>query len=464
MTRAGLGPSVKMTSPSRQAYNLLDTHLTPGLPRDGERRWFWVTLGLSSITVVSVVYAVWEVFQNRFFRGADYLTVHYLYITRGIVSSLLLAFWAGWYVVRQRHHSEEELRRSREHYRRLLDAAPGAVILYDASRTILEWNEAAERTYGYLKTETVGSRLPTVPPGKDEELDQLLQRARKGEAVLNVETTRRDKTGNVFEVELSLLPFPVDTRHLCFLEVSQNIQERLRLREQMIEIEKLSSMGRMAAGTAHHLNTPLAAMLLRVQMMRERAEETPLKQDLQRIESGIHFCQHFVRRLLDFSRQRPVEKQPEEISRTIQSVTGFLTPSFDAKKAVLSLDLAGAEEARVFGDGNLLEVLLSILISNALDAVETGGEIAVSCHPCGEDKNEIRIRDNGCGVAGADLTRVFEPFYTTKGTGKGTGLGLAIARNIVVEHGGTIWLESVKGEGTAACIELPVYHQESAAT
>src|SRR5215472_3961978 len=105
-----------------------------------EKRWFWATLTLSSITIVSVVFAVMELAENRFFRDANYITLHYLYITRGIVSSLLLAFWAAWFVLRQRRRSEDDLRRWGERYRGLLEAFPGAVILYDAGLQVLEWN------------------------------------------------------------------------------------------------------------------------------------------------------------------------------------------------------------------------------------------------------------------------------------------------------------------------------------
>src|SRR5579864_7182357 len=102
-----------------------------------EKRWFWATLTLSSNTIVSVVLAAWELAENRFFRDANYVTLHYLYITRGVASSLILAFWAAWFVLRQRRQSEEDLRRSRERYRGLLEAFPGAVILYDAALRVL---------------------------------------------------------------------------------------------------------------------------------------------------------------------------------------------------------------------------------------------------------------------------------------------------------------------------------------
>src|SRR5450631_3052237 len=128
-----------------------------------EKRWFWATLTLSSITIVSVVLAAWELVENRLFRYANYITLHYLYITRGVASSLLLAFWAAWFVLKQRRKSEDDLRRSREHYRGLLERFPGAVILYDSSLRVLEWNASADRIYGYGKSEAIGMKLPVVP-------------------------------------------------------------------------------------------------------------------------------------------------------------------------------------------------------------------------------------------------------------------------------------------------------------
>jgi PAS domain-containing protein len=148
----------------------------------GEKQWFWATLTLSSITIVSVVFAAWELVENRFFRDANYLTLHYLYITRGVASSLVLAFWAAWFVLRQRRIGEEDLRRSHERYRGLLEDFPGGVILYDKELRVAEWNASAERMFGYAKAEIYGRMLPTVPLAKMAELGDLwvaLRRAKR---------------------------------------------------------------------------------------------------------------------------------------------------------------------------------------------------------------------------------------------------------------------------------------------
>ncbi|MBI3665308.1 MAG: PAS domain S-box protein [Acidobacteria bacterium] len=427
-----------------------------------QRKWFWATLMLSSMTVVAVVFAVSELVENRFFRTTDYVTLHYLYITRGILSSLLLAVWAAWYVLRQRRRTEQELRRSRERYRGLLEASPGAVALYDVSLQVAEWNATAERLYGFCKAEVLGQPLPTVPPEKEAELRQLLAQVETGRPVLDIETLRRDKSGVVFEVQLSLLPFREASGRSYFLEVAADIRERVRLRQKLLEIEKLASMGQMAAGTAHHLNTPLAAMLLRVQMMRERSLLGAYSADLERLESGMRFCQHFVQRLLEFSRRAPVEKQPQEVAATIESVVSFFAPPLLTKGARMSVDLSAANGERVLADRNLLEALFSILLSNALDAIDREGSIGIHCRRVSGERLEIQITDDGCGIAASDLPHIFEPFFTTKGPGKGTGLGLAIARNIVLEHGGSIRLERAPRQGTIALVELPLYRSAAA--
>jgi two-component system sensor histidine kinase AtoS len=417
-----------------------------------EKKWFWTTLTLSSITIVSVVFAAWELVENRFFRDATYLTLHYLYITRGIASSLLLAFWAAWFVLRQRRKSEEDLRCSRERYRGLLEAFPGGVVLYDAELTVTEWNASAKRMYGWTKAEACGKPLPIVPPSRRGELRDFLERVSRGEPVLDVETLRVGRTGNPFEVQLSLLPFRENAGPICFLEVTSDIRERVRLRERMLEIEKLTSMGKMAAGTAHHLNSPLAALLLRVQMMRERNGAV---EDLERLDEGLKFCRHFVQRLLEFTGTPPMRKEAQSLAVLVESVAVFYLPVIHSRSATLHVDTSAASGVRVHADRNLLETVLLILLSNASDAITAGGEVRIRCFADGSDRAGFAVSDNGCGISKAHLECVFEPFFTTKEPGKGTGLGLAIARNVVLEHGGSIQIESQENRGATVTVSVP---------
>ena len=417
-----------------------------------QRHWFWATLILSSISIVALVFAFWELVENRFFQDVDYVSLHYLYISRGIASSLLLATWAAWFVLRERRRAEAELRRSQERYLGILEASPSAVALYDSRFLVLEWNASAERLYGFSKADVLGQPLPIVPSNRQEELRDFVQGVTAGESVIDVETCRRHRNGSSIDVQLSLLPFR-EVGHTYYLEVASDIRERVRLRERLIEFEKLTTMGTMAAGTAHHLNTPLASMLLRVQMMRAGNSADP--HHLERLEETLGFCQQFVRRLLDFSRRPTAQKQPEEITGMFEAVSGFLSPSLQAKGAQLKFDVKQATGTHVLADRNQLETLLLILLSNSLDAIRPGGHIAVECHGL-EDALEFSITDDGIGISEADGQRIFEPFFTTKPPGKGTGLGLAIAKSIVAEHGGTLSLEGRPEGGARALVRLPL--------
>jgi two-component system, NtrC family, sensor kinase len=413
--------------------------------------------------VLLVVFGAWELFENQFFRDADYVTLHYLYITRGIASSAALAFWAAWFVWRERRASEEDLRRSHERYRGLLEANPGAVVLYDKSLSILEWNASAERLYGLPRAAVIGKPLPTVPEAKKQELQDYLERVNRGETVLAVETTRLGHDGQAFPVQLSLLPYSEPGGALYFLEVTLDIRDQVRWRERMLQIEKLTSMGKMAAGTAHHLNSPLAALLLRVQMMREAPARAPAE-DLEKIEHGLVFCQHFVRQLLEFTRASPAQKRAHGLGVLLESVTSFFNPVVQAKGAALHLDVKAAGGLQVVADRNQLETVLLILLSNALDAVDSGvGRIEVTAAPIEPQRVRIVVSDNGAGISPANLEHVFEPFFTTKEPGKGTGLGLAIARNILLEYAGSIDIDSVLRQGTKVSIVLPLAGEPLAA-
>ncbi len=421
-----------------------------------QRNWFWLTLTLSSVTVVALVLAVWELIENRFFRNLDYLTLHYLYITRGIAVSLILAFWAAWFVLRERNEKEEQLRRSSERYRAILDSTPSAVLLLDASLRISECNTAAERLYGYTTEELIGAALPTLPDDRAAEMRESIERVERGDAVLDLETQRRTKDGRRLEVQLSVLPLRSGNDGKFFLEITSDITERVRFRQTLLQIEKLTTMGQMAAGTAHHLNTPLASMLLRLRMMREGKFEDSLKADLERLESSVSFCQHFVQQLLRFSRVGDVDKQPQALSATLRAVASFLGPQLLAKRVRLDLALDGCNGAVVTGDKNQLEAVFLILLSNAADAVPVGGKIGVNLHPGNAGRVLIDINDNGCGIPAEVLPRIMEPFFTTKPPGVGTGLGLAIATSILEKHNGSMRFQSTPGMGTTVTVELPV--------
>ena len=256
-----------------------------------------------------------------------------------------------------------------------------------------------------------------------------------------------------FPVQLSLRPFRERDGPVHFLEATSDIRERVRWREAMLELEKLTSMGKMAAGTAHHLNSPLAALLLRVQLMRERANGDG---DLAQLGGRTEVLPAFRAKAAGVRAHGPGgQDRIRTWAPTVESVASFFQPVVLSKRAQMVTDTSQAKGSQVFADRNLLETVLLILLSNALDAIPVGGNIQVSCRPT-PGSIEVAVHDDGPGISEANLTHVFEPFFTTKEPGKGTGLGLAIAKNFVAEHGGSIRIESETGHGATAYLDLPL--------
>lgn len=426
-----------------------------GQPADG--RWFWATLVLSCTTLLAVIFSAWELVEHRYFRSLDYATLHYLYITRGIASSLLIGLWATWFVLRERRRHEHELERSHERYQSILNNTPDAVVLFDENFRVVEWNRAAEGLYGMEQQQVLGQVLPTVPPDQWAELEDLLNRVRGGEPVLEYETERVTRTHELLPVAVSytLMP-PSAPGPQLFLEVAQDSRPRRRLRDRLLEVEKLALMGQMAAGTAHHLNTPLTSMLLQVEMLRQRARNTEDEGELSAIERRIRFCQTFVQNLLRFGHRAPMKRRPVRLSEVVEAAMALLQPSLSLKKAALVSDLDGILPCSVFGDANRLEVMFSALVNNAVAAIPQGGTIRIHGTANHNGSSEIHIDDNGPGIAQEALLRMFEPFFTTKPAGQGTGLGLAIARTIAEEHGGTLSLQNRREGGARATVQLPV--------
>jgi PAS domain S-box-containing protein len=419
-------------------------------------RWFTLTLLLSCATILALIFSVWELIEHHYFRDLDYATLHYLYITRGITSSLLIGLWAAWFVLRERRRREQDLKRSYERYRAILNSTPEAVVVFDSEFRVAEWSQAAERLYGIPRENVLGVVLTTVPTESWAELRNLLTRVETEETVIDHETMRLNVRGEAIPVAVSLsrLP-PAADQTALFLEVAQDIRPRIQLRNKLLQVEKLSLLGQMTAGIAHHLNTPLTSMLLQTQMLQERLAKADAK-ELEPLEERIHFCQTFVQNLLRFGHRSPMQKRPARIRELIKAVVPLLQPQLHLKRATLQVDLDGLGSEQVLADANHLEVVFSALINNAIGAIPPGGSIRIYGQVGEDHRGQIHIEDNGSGIPDELLPRLFEPFFTTKPAGQGTGLGLAIARNLVEEHGGTLGLRNNPSGGARATVQLPL--------
>lgn len=246
----------------------------------------------------------------------------------------------------------------------------------------------------------------------------------------------------------------LDRELLQLLQTSEKSFENLsRLQAQLVQSEKLASLGQLVGGAAHELNNPLTAMLGYSELLSGTNLSSEQRSLMQKIEQQVRRTRTLVSSLLSFAKQVPAEKTLLDINSLIQTAVKLYPPQLRTANLQVETHL-GSNLPRILGDSNqLLQVCLHIT-NNALHAMEEkGGVLIVSTHL---ERNIVVVEfsDNGPGMT--DPERVFDPFYTTRPVGQGSGLGLSVCYGIVQEHNGTISCRNRPEGGATFCIELPV--------
>ncbi|MES0349387.1 MAG: ATP-binding protein [Desulfobacteria bacterium] len=255
--------------------------------------------------------------------------------------------------------------------------------------------------------------------------------------------------------------------HIRSLEVAN--AELKQAREEVLRSEKLSSLGRVAAGVAHEVGNPMGAILGYTNLLMDSlADNTEAMDYLKRIEKEVTRTDTIVRELLDFSRPSPSEPAPVDVNALIAESSSFLAGQRMMESIKIETKLEDGI-GKVWADADQLKQVLINLMLNAGDAMEEGGSLTVAgrqVSPVTMETDvddhptvhiEISVSDTGKGIAASELNKIFDPFYTTKPPGKGTGLGLAISLRIMETFNGSINVESTEGKGSTFAIILPVW-------
>jgi two-component system, NtrC family, sensor kinase len=238
------------------------------------------------------------------------------------------------------------------------------------------------------------------------------------------------------------------------LIIFDDITDRSELEKKLVQADKLSSIGLLAAGVAHEVNTPLAVISTYAQMLAKQisgdAQKAPL---LEKIARQTFRASEIVNSLLNFSRTSPTEFVPVELNKVIRETLTLL--EHQLSQAAIEVRLAFDENLpRIKGNpGKLQQVFLNLLL-NARDAMESGGVLALSTSSA-DGLVKVTVADSGAGIVRENLERIFDPFFTTKMAKKGTGLGLSVSYGIVREHGGDIEVTSELGAGTRFALSFP---------
>jgi two-component system NtrC family sensor kinase len=232
-------------------------------------------------------------------------------------------------------------------------------------------------------------------------------------------------------------------------------RQRIEYQHLAGKTEKLSSLGRLAAGIAHEINNPLGGILLYgTNLIKKIPKESPLHEGLEVIINETMRCKRIIQDLLEFSRERPPSRAMVNINGTIEKTLSILENEFRLKHIHIKRDLL-KEMPEILLDTSQLEQVLVNLLINAIEANQVGGTVTIrSMLGAERERVRVEIADTGCGISSEHMARIFEPFFSTKP--KGTGLGLAVSYGIVQNHQGSIWATSRPGQGTCFTVELPI--------
>jgi two-component system NtrC family sensor kinase len=358
--------------------------------------------------------------------------------------------------------SEREKAQMLEHLKQfsesIVESVNVGILVIDSSGRITTWNSALEEMLSIPREEALGGEALKI---FNQEMIETI-RAVTGTTGWVVEdvrhlykfhTLRRDDKPII--INLSLAPFE-DAAHTLAgtLVVVEDVTDRIKLEDQLQQSDKLSSIGLLAAGVAHEVNTPLAGISSYTQMLiGQIPDDDPKRRVLQKVLTQTERASGIVNNLLNFSRTSGSDFAPIDVNRVLEDTLQLL--ELQLRKSEIEVDRQYTDDLpEAFGNAGKLQQVFMNLILNARDAMPGGGRLEIETEEV-DQMLLVHIRDTGIGIAAENITKIYDPFFTTKSVGQGTGLGLAVSYGIVQEHSGRIHVESSPGKGTTFTIKLP---------
>ena len=372
---------------------------------------------------------------------------------------------------RQLHEKALELDRLRAFNENILESLDDGLLVTDLDDRIVRWNKALEQLYGVPRVEAMGRRLRDVLEAPIVEAIGAARRdAPNGATLSRVPITARgEAAGRTVIVNAAVVPLRASddktTTTVGTIVILEDVTRRVELEEQLQISEKMASIGLLAAGVAHEVNTPLTGISSFTQMLLDGADpEDPRTRLLEKIERQTFRAAKIVNGLLNLSRTPAATGTavaPVDLNTVINDVLSLLEHQFELQRVKVRRDLSDGPVVVVGQEHKLQQVFLNLFL-NAKDAMPKGGWLSVSTS-VKDEKAMVELADTGSGIPSECLARIYDPFFTTKSIGHGTGLGLSITYGIVREHQGSIDCESAVGQGTRFVLEFPPVSAEPAA-
>jgi PAS domain S-box-containing protein len=346
-----------------------------------------------------------------------------------------------------------QIERLKDFSENIVESLNIGVLTLDLEDRVESWNPQLVRLLEIPRERAVGRRLADVlPPDLTAE---LASRSTEDRVSGIYKFHLRTPAGRHAVINVSIAPLVGKTgARIGRLILLDDITQRVRLEEQMIQTEKLTSLGLLAAGVAHEVNTPLAVISNYVQMLAKQIPaEDPKQKTIERIVKQTFRASEIVNNLLNFSRTGAAEFVEVDMNAVLDETLTLVQHPF--RTAQVNVVRAFQPELpAVLGSTTRLQQVFLNLFMNARDAMPGGGmlEVRTISH---NGSVEIEVTDTGAGIAAENLHRIFDPFFTTKSSGRGTGLGLSVSYGIIKEHAGKIDVRSTTGKGTSFRLEFP---------
>lgn len=372
---------------------------------------------------------------------------------------------------RQLHVKAGELDRMRAFNENILESLADGLLVLDLNDRIVRWNRALEGLYGVANADAVGRTLGEVFEAPFVEAIRAARRDTPSGATLSriPLESRGTRNGDALIVNAAVVPLRAgagdETITVGTIVIVEDVTARVQLEEQLQISEKMASIGLLAAGVAHEVNTPLTGISSFTQMLLEGADpEDPKTRLLEKIERQTFRAAKIVNGLLTLSRPAAVasgERTRIDLNIVINDVLGLLEHQFELHRIKVRRELCDGAPIVIGMEHKLQQVFLNLFL-NAKDAMPKGGWLSIATRIEGE-RVVAEIADTGSGIPSEYLARIYDPFFTTKAIGQGTGLGLSITYGIVREHDGAIDCDSTVGQGTRFTLALPAVAGEQSA-
>lgn len=368
----------------------------------------------------------------------------------------------------QRKLMEKELREAYDFMNKIVQSSPNSITATDMKGNILIWNQAAEETLGYKAGDVIGKMniRKIYPEGVARKVMQMLRIEEYG-GVGRLRTfpmvyVRHD--GQVVEGNLSAaIIYDAKNKEIASVGSFVDLRDRLEMeralrdtQEQLLQSEKLATMGRLTSQIAHELNNPLYGIMNTLELLKtEIAPDNRRRKILEMALSETVRLSELLRKMLSFSKPDQEERHPVDINSVLDEI--LLLHEKQLKENDINIKYSLAEGlGLVKASKNQLRQVFLNMVANARDAMASGGTLSVTTGSDG-DHIAVDISDTGIGIREEHIGKIFDSFFTTKGEVKGVGLGLSVCYGFIKDHGGDIEVKSREGAGTTFTIVLPVH-------